>query len=220
MSKNSIIITLVSVVALFGLLTVVYMATSTPTVAKFYPETTTISATDHVKWSKDKKHILVEYGDLQCPACGTLYRYMKDNVESDPAITKNITFVFRHFPLSIHVHSTEAAYAAEAAGKQGKFFEMADKLFLSQDSWGAKPSATADFTQMAKELKLNMDQYEKDVNSDAVKKTISDDLDSGGTVEVNSTPTFFLDGKKLELTNLQDFKTVLTDTAKQQKMVK
>src|SRR3982750_3238648 len=115
MAGNKIVLGIISIIAVFALLTVVYMATnSSSNTSSTFPDTAKVLSDDHLNWSKDKKHILTEYSDLQCPACALFHQYLKGNIDNDPSITKNITFVYRHFPLSIHKHSLEAAYAAEA----------------------------------------------------------------------------------------------------------
>jgi protein-disulfide isomerase len=204
----------VAAIAVFGFLTIVYFATSSRGSAKVYPQTKTINADDHVIWSKSKKHILTEYGDFQCPACGLFHQYIKNSIQNDKKITDNMTFVFRHFPLTlIHKHAQEAAYAAEAAGMQGKFFEMGDMLFDTQSYWEDTKSVTETFQGFAKKLNLNMSKYNADLKSDAVKKKVQKDIDSGTEIQLSSTPTFYLDGVKVEVTTLEEFKKLLETTA-------
>jgi protein-disulfide isomerase len=204
----------ISAVAIFGFLTIVYLATSSTGPAPVIENTKTIEASDHVTWSPAKKHILTEYGDFQCPACGLFHQYIKGNIENDKKVTDNITFVFRHFPLTQHKHAQEAAYAAEAAGKQGKFFQMGDLLFESQSSWENLSSTTATFQGFAKQLKLDMNKFNADMKSQAVKDKVSQDTDSGNQAGVNSTPSFYLDGTKVNVATLDEFKSLLETAAK------
>lgn len=213
MSKNSIIITVISVVAIFGFLGIVYMATSgsSSSQSTSYPSINVIKPDDHVTWSKDKKNILVEYSDLQCPACRAFHDYIKGNIETDKSITGKITFVYRHFPLSIHIHSTEAAIAAEAAGKQGKFFEFADYMFTNQDQWASSNNVNQYFLNAAKDLKLDVNKFKTDISSPDAKKKVDADVASGLSAQVDSTPTFFLNGTKLDnLRSFDDFKKALS----------
>jgi protein-disulfide isomerase len=226
MNKNTILISIFSVIAIFGLLAIVYMATnsgnSTPTDSSFasntvYPQVKTILPTDHTKWSKAQKHILTEYADLQCPACQQAYLYMKSNVDNDKTITDNITYVYRHFPLQQHKNSKVVAYAAEAAGKQGKFYEFVDVAFTTQRDWENLENAKAKeyFENVAKELKLNVEQFKADENDNNLHKVVDDSYNTGLVVDVNSTPTFYLDGKKVNVDTFDNFKALLEKTAKE-----
>ena len=135
MNKNTIIISIVSILGTFLLLYGVYKLINQPVITDF-PQTKQLKSTDHVKWSPEKKNILVEYSDLECPACRNAHNIIKSIEASGSAdfeITKKVTFVYRHFPLfQIHTKANVAAYASEAAAKQGKFWEMTDILFKNQ----------------------------------------------------------------------------------------
>jgi protein-disulfide isomerase len=220
MNKNSIIMGIIAAVVLIGFLGVVYMATNSSGSSsnnplegfksdKVYEDTTKVLSTDHVKWSTAKKHILVEYGDLQCPGCQQAFLYDKANLDTDKTITDNVTFVFRHYPLDIHKNSHVAAYAAEAAGMQGKFFEFVDVAYTNQDTWAEGNNAKDYFVQVAKDLKLDVDKFKKDMDSDVVKKKIQDNIDMGNTDDLTATPTFYFDGKKVDTATFDDFKQLM-----------
>lgn len=212
MSKNTIIISVISIIAIFVFLGLVYTLTNKPTPSS-YPQVNVIQSNDHVKWSPAKKQILVEYSDLQCPACKAFHQIIKQQIENDKSITGKITFVYRHFPLPIHQYSQYASYAAEAASKQGKFFEFSDILFDTQESWAGLKDANAVkdyFVSVAKTLKLNTDQFKKDMNSDTIKQAVQNDMASGAAANVDATPTFFLNGSKLDnIRSFDDFKKLL-----------
>jgi protein-disulfide isomerase len=213
--NNKMLWGVLATIAIFGFLTIVYMATSSTGPAPVFESTKTLQPSDHLTWSPSKKHILTEYGDFQCPACGAFYQYIQANVANDKDITDNVTLVFRHFPLtSLHKHAMEAALAAEAAGKQGKFFQMGDMLFTTQASWGESGDVTSTFQGFAKKLNLNMDKFNADIKSKAVKDAVNNDINSGNQVAVNSTPTFFLDGVKVNVASYDEFKNLLLDAAK------
>lgn len=200
MNKNAIIITLVSVIAIFGFLIVAYNLTNQPAKDTYVKEMTVVNADDNVTWSKTKKNVMIEYGDLQCPACKTFHSLIQQEIINmkDP-IMANTTFVYRHFPLTIHEHAEEAAYAAQAAAKQNKFFEMVDKLYNNQDAWSKADNVKEIFLGYAKELKLDVQQFEQDMNSSAIKEKVQKDLSSGNTIAgVNATPTFFYNGYKID----------------------
>lgn len=217
MQKNAVIITIISLIACFAFLFLVYSVSNKPTEsAQSYPEAAKLSETDHSKWSSKKKTLLVEYGDLQCPACRSFHAILKQ-IESSPQdadIAKNITFVYRHFPLTGHKNAYPAAQAAEAAGAQGKFFQYVDFLYENQDAWSELPNPKDFFIQGAKGLKLNTEQFTKDMDSLKAKGKIDTDSAQGSRVTVNSTPTFFLNGKKIEPETVDEFKALLKNAIK------
>lgn len=174
-----------------GLLFGAWFLTSTPQVAE--KQDIPLKTDDHVAANKKSKVILVEYSDFQCPACGQYHPMVKEILKK---YDKKILFVLRHFPLDQHKNAVSAARAAEAANKQGKFFEMGDLLFVNQATWGESKDPQKYFTEYAKKLKLNMDQFKKD-NTNAQDAKIQADRNSGVSLGVNSTPTFFLNGAKL-----------------------
>lgn len=216
MNKNTIIISVISVVVIFGFLVGVYMLTnssssSSGTISK---EAQTITPADHIKWSPEKKNILVEYSDLQCPACKAFHDMIKNQIEASGSantnIIKKVTFIYRHFPLDQHPFSHDAAYSAEAAGKQGKFYEMSDLLFANQETWSKTANPKEDFVKYAQQLNLNIDQFKKDSDLQEVKNKVNQDYQSGIQAGVNSTPTFYLNGKKLDnVASFNDFVQLL-----------
>lgn len=154
-----------------------------------------LGANDHIKGNPAAKVILVEYSDFQCPACGAYYpllRKLADEYATD------ITFAYRHFPLQQHANAVPAARAAEAAGMQGKFWEMHNMLFEHQDAWAEEANPTETFMGYAHELGLNGDQFRRDYAADAGRDRAKADFQSGLRAGVNATPTFFLNGKKIE----------------------
>jgi protein-disulfide isomerase len=174
-----------------------------------FPQTKQIRSTDHIKWSPDKKNILVEYSDFQCPSCKAVHNIMKTidaSGSADFEITKKVTFVYRYFPLyQIHDKANISAYVAEAAGIQGKFWEMSDLLFDNQTSWSTSNDPQNEFfLKYATELKLNIDQFKNDLNSAVVKDRVNSDLKEAEAIGVDSTPTFFLNGQKVEVNSYQE----------------
>lgn len=214
MNRNNIIITVVSIIVMLGFLVGAYMVTSKPAVTE-YPELKEVKASDHTKWSKKNERVLVEFSDLQCPACAQYHNVLLKELSKDKDVTDNVTFVYRHFPLdAAHPHAREAGYAAEAAGKQGKFFEMHDLIFENQAKWSGEANPVNTFIGYAKGLKLNEDQFKKDMNSSEVKDRVQNDFLAGSDYGVQGTPTFFLNGKRLpNPATIEEFKQLLlTDT--------
>ena len=191
----------------------VYQLVNQPVVTDF-PQTRKLKSTDHVKWSPDKKNILVEYSDFQCPSCKGAHDILKTIDASGSAnfeITKKVAFVYRYFPLSqIHDKANISAYVAEAAGIQGKFWEMSDLLFDNQQSWSTSNDPQNEFfLKYATELKLNIDQFKKDLSSAVVKDRVNSELKEAEQIGVNSTPTFFLNGQKVDVNSYQELITKL-----------
>ena len=157
--------------------------------------------------SSSGKAVLVEFADFQCPACGSYYPVLKQLIDETKT---DLTFVFRNFPLDQHQNARLAASVAEAAGKQSKFWPMYDLLFENQNKWSESNSATSIFTDYAKTLGLNVDTFKKDLADQKIKDKIYRDISDGNQLGVVSTPTFFLNGEKLENpASYDDFKTLV-----------
>jgi protein-disulfide isomerase len=134
---------------------------------------------------------LVEYGDFECPHCGKAHPIVKkiQEIEGD-----SLSFIFRNFPLSaVHPHALHAAYAAESAGKQDKYWEMHDLLLENQDSLEDE-----NLKAYAEKLKLDIPQFLKDMVSEEIAKKIEDDISTGAKSGVNGTPTFFINNIRFD----------------------
>jgi protein-disulfide isomerase len=150
-----------------------------------------------VKGSTTPKVTVIEYGDFECPACGA-YEPLVQQLET--AYTNQpVEFVFRNFPLfQIHPFAMISAQAAEAAGLQGQYWQMHDLLYKDQSEWTANSSLSASdvvskfFDGYAQSLGLNVVQFDTDINSDAVKQKVQNDLALGNAASVDHTPTFFI----------------------------
>lgn len=140
------------------------------------------------------KVTLVEFGDFQCPACALSYPIVK---EIKTAYKDRIQFVFRNFPLPSHANALVAAQAAEAAGAQGKYWEMHDMLYENQSEWALDASPLEIFVGYAKELELDTDKFKEEVQSSKYASKIQEDLLDGRSLGVNSTPTFYLNNEKI-----------------------
>lgn len=168
-----------------------------------------VSALDNTKGNPDASVTLVEYSDFECPACGAYAPVVKTLVEE---YADRINFVYRHFPLPQHLSAKPAAYAAEAAGKQGKFFEMHDMIFADQSEWSTARNPEEIFAGYAEKLGLDMEQYAIDVLSDEVKNKVQADLQSGNQSGVRGTPTFYVNGKQIANPQTYEaFKAIIDD---------
>jgi protein-disulfide isomerase len=150
---------------------------------------------DHVFGKADSKVILTEYGDYQCPGCGGVYPKVKALTDKYQG---QIAFVFRNFPLTtLHPNARAAAATAEAAGLQGKYWEMHDKLYENQSAWENITDLTQRtnfFTDYAKQLGLDTTKFTTDIASSQVNQKINYDLALGRKDGVNGTPSFYLNG--------------------------
>jgi protein-disulfide isomerase len=162
------------------------------------PSQTNGNIGDHVYGNADSKVVLIEYGDYQCPGCKGVAPSVKTLTE---AYKDQIAFVFRHFPLTtIHPNARAAAGAAEAAGLNGKFWEMHDSLYEKQTSWQnlTGEERTTTFTGYATALGIAKDAFTTSLTDNAINQKISFDQAIAKKINVDSTPTFYLNGTKLE----------------------
>jgi len=169
-----------------------------------------VSKSDITRGDPKSKITLIEYSDFQCPACAAYYPIVKQLFAE---FGDKIYFAYRFFPLtSIHKNAMIASQAAYAAKLQGKFWEMHDMLFETQTSWAESDNAADTFTAYAKKLNLDVNKFQKDMNSDEAKNYVADSQNQASSIGVNSTPTFFVNGR--QITNPQsynDFKKIIQD---------
>ena len=154
------------------------------------------------------KVTLVEFADFQCPACQAVQPTV-DQIKTEQGA--KINFVFRHFPLTSHRNARPAANAAEAAGAQGKFFEMVTLLYQKQTEWSEAADPKSLFAGYARELGLDGAKIEQAITTRQYDEILNRDYSDGEASGVNGTPTFFLDGKQVEATQL---KTAVAEAVK------
>lgn len=170
-----------------------------------------ITATDWTKGNKDAKVTVIEYGDFQCPACGT-YEPIMQRLESEYG--DRVLFVFRNFPLyQIHDDAGIAAQSAEAAGLQGKYWEMHDLIYEKQGTWSLIPfgiGAKQYFAGLASSLGLDVNKFNADIESVVVKDKIQKDVDGANAASVDHTPTFFVNLKVIKNpAGYDEFKSII-----------
>jgi Na+:H+ antiporter, NhaA family len=158
-----------------------------------------IRENNHMTGSKDAKVIMIEFADYQCPACAAAQPTLKQLI-GEYKDNPDFNFVFKNFPLdSIHPNARIAAEAAEAAGEQGKFWEMNDLLFTNQTQWAENPSPIDIFVGFAQQIGVpNIEQFRDSVQIRKFNEVISADVADGQSVGVNSTPTIFINGQKMD----------------------
>ena len=144
---------------------------------------------DHIRGPVDAPYTIVEYGDFECPFCSRATGSIDAVFERLPG---QVRWVFRHLPLdAVHPHAEDAAKAAEAAGLQGRFFEMAVTLFENQ-----KALTKDDIRGYAIALGLDMDRFVDDFRSAAIIRRVDDDRLDAEVMDLHSTPTFFIGNKR------------------------
>ncbi len=156
-----------------------------------------VGAADRTKGATNAKVSLVEYSDFQCGACKAYHPIVEEVLA---AHKDTLSFTYRHFPLPQHKNAEFAARVAEAAGAQGKFWEMTALIFEGQSDWSLENTTSAKkiFTGYATKLELDITKWETDRDSQAVKIKVANDKRTGEQAGVNSTPSFYLNGKKIQ----------------------
>lgn len=154
-----------------------------------------VSALDWRKGVETAPVTLVEYGDYQCPACASYHTFVSRLIQESG---DQLNFVYRHFPLrTIHKNADMAAWSAEAAGKQGKFWEMHDKLYVTQKDWEGSDEASKIFEGYATELGLDLALFKTDRDSAVIKGEVENDYQSGIRSQISGTPSFFVNGEMI-----------------------
>lgn len=216
MNNNAFIGIIIVIIVLFTGMTWYFGNKSTSNLKDALKNISVINADDHVTWNKDGKNIIVEYSDLQCPACSSFYKTMQTwySDENFVKAASNSAFVYRHFPLPQHKHAMFAAKAAEAAGRQNKFFEFADLAFTTQSNWENLDNPTDLFINYANKLGLDTVSFEKDLKDSSLEAKIIAQQQIGTDVGINSTPSFFVNGKKVDARSYNDIKTAILEANK------
>jgi protein-disulfide isomerase len=144
----------------------------------------------HVRGNGDAPVTLEEFGDFECPSCKNLATFL-DQVTKE--YHPSVRVIFRNFPLAIHQHSRDAALAAEAAGLQGRFWEMHDMLFREQPVWSSSNYPSMLFDSYAETLGLDVHQFRNDLKSDKVRERLESDQARAKSLGVKVAPTLFID---------------------------
>ena len=149
----------------------------------------------HIRGNPDAPVTLEEFGDFECPSCKNVATFLDQVIkEYHPRVRE----IFRNFPLAMHQHAREAALAAEAAGLQGRFWEMHDTLFREQAVWSSATDAEMLFDTYAETLGLDLNQFRKDLKSDKVRERIESDQARAKSLGVKVAPTLFIDKRVVE----------------------
>jgi len=164
------------------------------------PEDKTLSAKSgaesaHIRGNPDAPVTLEEYGDFQCPPCSMFAAFLS---QLEKEYDSRLRVVFRNFPLAMHEHAREAALAAEAAGLQGRFWEMHDVLYREQETWSKAPNVRELFESYAGTIGLDLDKFKKDMDGEQARARVEADRQRGQSLGIQITPTLFINNQPLE----------------------
>ena len=169
---------------------------------------------DWIKGNQEAQVTLIEYSDFQCPACKVFSELVNELSQEFP---DDLRIIYRHFPLvSNHQNAFAAGRTSEAAGKQGKFWEMHDILFEKQEEWAGEKDPQEKFLSYAKELGLNTEDFMIDYAGKETEARVNSDLLLGSRLRLNSTPTFFLNARKISPRGYDEMKKLVEEAISEQ----
>lgn len=209
MSKRFTLILLACVAIFFGVLITTKDKANAPT-----DSGNTKRLTNHVVTAPHSVVTLTEYGDFECPAC---YQYYPIVEQLREKYKDQLTFQFRNYPLiEIHQNALISAKAAEAADKQGKFWEMYKILYENQPDWSKSSSPQTLFESFASQLGMDIQKFRDDMKSDEVNSLVQADRSDAKLQKFSGTPTFLVDGKKIDTpSSFEAFDQLLDNAIKQ-----
>lgn len=159
------------------------------------------AAPSHVRGPAKAPVLLEEFGDFECVPCSLLYPILK---KAKADYGERLSVTFREYPLTKHTHALEAARAAEAAGLQGRFWEMHDSLYENRLVWLSAADIRAALIELAAKLGLDMERFQKDMDSEEVTKRIAADRDRVTSLELDRTPSIFINGDRMTARPITD----------------
>lgn len=214
MSKRFLIIFGVIILAFFGL--VLFSKKDETKQSGGDQSNQSAQLSNHTQGEGTTGVVLVEYGDFECPAC---YQYYPLVEAVKQKYGDQIKFQFRHYPLTeIHQNALIAARASEAADKQGKFWEMYAKLYEGQPNWKESSSPASVYETYAKELGMDVDKFKQDMKNESTNAIIQADRAEARKLGYSSTPTFEINGKKIENPrDVEGFSKLIDEAIKQKK---
>lgn len=167
----------------------------------------------HVRGNPNALVTLEEFGDFECPPCAKLSEPI-NQLEKD--YRPSLRVVFHNFPLAMHAHAREAALAAEAAGLQGRFWEMHDLLYREQSVWSKAAEVRTLFNSYAGILGLGVERFKKDMDGEQTKTRVTADQKQGTSLGVRNTPTIFVNNRPVDLrsVNSDTLRTAVEEAVK------
>ena len=166
------------------------------------PAPVVVEPSAHVRGPANAPVTIEEFSDFQCPTCGRMHPVVKQLLAKYP---QQVRLVFRHYPLAtIHKYARESARAAEAAGMQGKFWEMADLLYERQAEWSKAEPARPFFVRYAQEIGLDIARFQQDIDSTGAAMRVVNDERRAVSRNLGGTPTFIVNGRELKFEESND----------------
>lgn len=160
--------------------------------------------------NSNAKYTIEVFNDYQCPTCAAFHKKLKEIVKRHSG---KVLIIFRNYPLLIvHKNAMSAAQAVEAAGKQGKFWEMLEIVYQKQNKWSQEDSVEKFFIKYAKNLDLNIKTFKQDFQSQEILERINLDIKRGKSLKVNSTPSVFLNGEILTFSDAENLEEIISNS--------
>jgi protein-disulfide isomerase len=150
----------------------------------------------HVRGDPKAPVTLEEFGDFECMPCFILWPALR-NLEKDYG--EKLAVIFRNNPMPQHAHALDGARAAEAAGLQGKFWEMHDVLYLQRGKWTKAADPRSEFSEFARRMEMDVERFNRDFDGPEVAKRVRDDHDRAASLGIDRTPVVFINGRRAEL---------------------
>jgi protein-disulfide isomerase len=150
----------------------------------------------HVRGDPKAPVTLEEFGDFECVPCFILWPALR-NLEKDYG--ERLAVIFRNNPMPQHSHALDGARAAEAAGLQGKFWEMHDLLYLERGKWTKAADPRSEFSEFARRMELDVERFNRDFSGEEVAKRVRDDHERAAALGLDRTPVVFINGRRVEL---------------------
>jgi protein-disulfide isomerase len=155
----------------------------------------------HVRGDPGAPVVLEEFGDFECLPCSRLFPALE---KLEHEFGQRLVVVFRQHPLKMHRYALDAARAAEAAGLQGKFWEMHDSLYQNRATWVPAVYVRPYLNEYATALQLDLDRFKADMDGPAVARRIVADQERGDSLGIDRTPIVFVNGEKVGVTDLNE----------------
>lgn len=202
-TRIALIVGVVAIALFGGLFAYQSLTASEPADAATRDDITVRADSHRLDTADDGKVTLVEFLDFECEACRAAYPFVE---QLRTTYAGRVTFVMRYFPLPSHANADDAAYAVEAAARQGRLEQMYRRMYDTQAEWGeSQDSKAALFRTYAADLGLDLAQYDRDVASPEVAARVQKDVDDGARLGVSGTPTFFLNGEMIQPSTTDEF---------------
>ena len=155
----------------------------------------------HIRGEPGAPVVLEEFGDFECLPCSKLFPAL---LTLEQEFGQRLVVVFRQHPLKMHKYALDAARAAEAAGLQGKFWEMHDTLYRNRATWVPAPYVRPYLTEYATTLQLDVDRFKADLDGKQVADRIVADQERGDSLGIDRTPVVFVNGERVPVPDLTE----------------